>query len=292
MLNFLTAPNGIFATVVYMFLSLFFLILGRWTYRLVHPDVNVNDELVEKDNFAFAIANVGYLSGVLIALGGALTGQSSDNLLADVLDFSLYACLSIVLLNLSILINDRFILRGINLKRELTQNQNIGVGVLDASVSIATGLIIYGAVSGDSLHDAVNGSLSTIVFWLIGMMLFVLSAFVYNLILKFDLLEELKRKNLAVAIAYSGVIISIANLVRSGTQGDFISWESSGYSILYNSVIALVALPFVRVLADKLLLPGQKLTDELVHQKVPNIGAGLVEAFAYIACSILLDWTL
>ncbi len=290
--EFFTNPDSYFATFAYTILSLLFLIVSRKVYQLLHKEINMNHELVEQDNFAFAFANVGYLSGIVIALGGALTGGTTGNLINDLLDFSLYAFISIILLNLSIVLNDFLILRRMNLKHELVEDQNVGVGVLEAAISIATGLIIYGAVSGDSHHDVINGFLSTVIFWAIGMLMFVLSTFVYNAILNFNLLDEIKKNNFAVGIAYSGVIISIANLIRHGIQGDFVSWEVSAYSILYNSVIALAILPIVRVIADKLLLPGQKLTDELVNQEKPNIGAGLVEAFAYVGCSILLDWTL
>lgn len=290
--EFFTNPDSYFATLAYTVLSLLFLIVSRKVYQLLHKEVDMNYELVEKDNFAFAFANVGYLSGIIIALGGALTGGTSGNLLNDIIDFSLYAFISIILLNLSIILNDFLILRRMNLKHELVEDQNVGVGVLEAAISVATGLIIYGAVSGDSTHDVMNGFFTTVIFWAIGMLLFVISTVVYNAILNYNLLDEIKKNNFAVGVAYSGVIISIANLVRHGIQGDFISWEVSGYSILYNSIIALAILPIVRLIADKLLLPGQKLTDELVNQEKPNIGAGLVEAFAYVGCSILLDWTL
>lgn len=290
--EFFTNPDSYFATLAYTVLSLLFLIISRKVYQLLHKEVDMNYELVEKDNFAFAFANVGYLSGIIIALGGALTGGTSGNLLNDIIDFSLYAFISIILLNLSIILNDFLILRRMNLKHELVEDQNVGVGVLEAAISVATGLIIYGAVSGDSTHDVMNGFFTTVIFWAIGMLLFVISTVVYNAILNYNLLDEIKKNNFAVGVAYSGVIISIANLVRHGIQGDFISWEVSGYSILYNSIIALAVLPIVRLIADKLLLPGQKLTDELVNQEKPNVGAGLVEAFAYVGCSILLDWTL
>lgn len=292
MTDYFNNPDSYFATFAYTALSLVFLIISRKVYQLLHKEINMNHELVEKDNFAFALANVGYLSGVIIALGGALTGTTKLDLINDLISFSFYGFLSIILLNLSIILNDFLILRRMNLKHELVEDQNVGVGVLEAAISIATGLIIYGAVSGDSQHDVINGFYSTVIFWIVGMLLFVVSTIVYNAILSFNLLDEIKKNNFAVGIAYSGVIISIANLIRHGIQFDFISWEASAYAILYNSIIALAVLPIVRLIADKLLLPGQKLSDELVNQEKPNIGAGLVEAFAYIGCSILLDWTL
>jgi hypothetical protein len=48
----------------------------------------------------------------------------------------------------------------------------------------------------------------------------------------------------------------------------------------------------MRFITDKILLPGQNLTDEIINQEKPNIGAALVEAFAYIGGSVLITWCL
>ena len=38
-------------------------------------------------------------------------------------------------------------------------------------------------------------------------------------------------------------------------------------------------------------IDGQ-LTDEIINQEKPNVGAALVEAFAYIGGSVLITWAL
>jgi hypothetical protein len=48
----------------------------------------------------------------------------------------------------------------------------------------------------------------------------------------------------------------------------------------------------MRLVTDKILLPGERLTDEIVNQEKPNVGAALVEAFAYIGGSVLITWCL
>jgi len=73
---------------------------------------------------------------------------------------------------------------------------------------------------------------------------------------------------------------------------DFVSWEDSMINIAINVGIGLLFLPLVRILTDKILLPGQKLTDEIINQEHPNHGAALIEAFAYIGGSVLITWTL
>ena len=50
-------------------------------------------------------------------------------------------------------------------------------------------------------------------------------------------------------------------------------------------------LPLVRLFADKVLLPGARLSDELL-QDSPNLGAGVIEATSYLAASMLIGLTL
>ncbi len=54
----------------------------------------------------------------------------------------------------------------------------------------------------------------------------------------------------------------------------------------------MIALAVIRWLADWVLVPGVKISDEIVSQAVPNLGAGLIEAFAYIGGSFLIAWSL
>ena len=72
----------------------------------------------------------------------------------------------------------------------------------------------------------------------------------------------------------------------------FVDWTSTLANISIQTVLGCILLPIMRVFADKILLPGQKLTDEIVNQEKPNIGAGLIEAFAYIASAILITWSI
>ncbi|GCL35492.1 hypothetical protein SR1949_05870 [Sphaerospermopsis reniformis] len=52
----------------------------------------------------------------------------------------------------------------------------------------------------------------------------------------------------------------------------------------------MLSLVGIRWLADLILVPGVKISDEIVNQEIPNVGAGLIEAFAYIAASFLSGW--
>jgi len=69
------------------------------------------------------------------------------------------------------------------------------------------------------------------------------------------------------------------------------TWIEVGEILILETGIGLLILPVVRFVTDKILLPGQNLTDEIVNQEKPNIGAAIIEAFAYIGGSALIIWS-
>jgi uncharacterized membrane protein YjfL (UPF0719 family) len=273
-------------SLVYLAACFILFLLGKWAYQLFHRKVNVQHELVEKDNFAFAIAHVGYFVGLLLAIGSAIVGIS-NGLVQDMIDIFLYGLLAIVLLNLSIYINDKLILRRFSVYKEIIEDRNAGTGVIEAANGIATGLIIFGAVSGEG-----GGVVTALVFWAIGQVLLMLTAWVYSLVVPYDVHDYIEKDNVPVGLGFAGAIISIANLIRYGLMTDFISWTESLTNVGLDVGLGLLFLPIVRLFADKILLPGRNLTDELINQEHPNIGAGLIEAFAYIGGSVLITYSL
>ena len=92
-------------------------------------------------------------------------------------------------------------------------------------------------------------------------------------------------------MAFAVALIGFANIIRLAGEGDFVSWTQSLSEFGYYAVAGLILLPLSRIFADKILLSGARLTDELV-QDVPNVGAGVIEATTYLAASMLIGLTL
>jgi uncharacterized membrane protein YjfL (UPF0719 family) len=275
-------------SVTYVIGAFIMFAIGKVVYDLIHKKINVKDELVEKDNFAFSIAHTGYLAGLLLAIGGSIVGPS-NGIVNDFIDMGIYGGLSIILLNLSIIINDKVILRKFSVYKEIIEDRNEGTGVVEAAVAIASGLIIFGAVSGEGT-GLVHGILTATVFWAVGQVVLIVASLIYNFTLSYDVFGEIEKDNVAVGVAFAGVLVAIANLVRYAVSGDFISWADSFSKLGIELVVGLLLLPVVRFLADRVLLPGRKITDELVNQEKPNVGVALIEAFAYIGGSVLIIW--
>ncbi len=277
--------DNVLAALVYLACAFILFFIGKLVYKLFHPSIDVKNELVEKDNFAFATAHTGYFVGLLLAIGAAIIGES-QGLIPDLINIAIYGGLSILLLNLSILINDKIILRHFSVRKEICEDKNTGTGVVEGASAIASGLILLGAVVGD------GSWITAVIFWAIGQILIIISTWIYNLILPYNVHVEIEKDNVAAGVGFAGAMIAVANLIRFALMNDFESWSDSLSYIGIDFLIAIILLPVARFLADKILLPGQKLTDEIVNQEKPNVGAALIEAFAYIGVSILITWCL
>ena len=282
--------DGILSSFVYLIASFVLFMVGKFVYQLFHPKVKVGHELLEKDNFAFSVAYVGYFIGLLLAIGSAVYGES-EGLIIDLMDIGVYGLLAILLLNTSIIINDKIILRKFSVKKEILEDRNVGTGVVEGANAVATGLIVLGAIHGDGYGEG-GPIVTAIVYWLLGQVLMFVTALVYNAITPYDIHEEIEKDNVAVGIGMAGAMIAIANLIRFALMHDFEDWYITLENVGFDVGIGLVFLPVARLLTDKILLPGKKLTDEIVNQENPNKGAALVEAFAYVGGSVLICWAL
>jgi len=282
----ITIFDSILTALVYLASCYVVFFVGKYAYHLFHRDINVKDELVEKDNLAFAVAHTGYFIGLMFAIGAAIIGPS-HGLVQDLIDIFSYGAMGIVLLNLSIIINDKLILRKFSVRKEIIVDQNVGTGVVEGASAVATGLVIWGALSG------VGGGYDTaIVFWVIGQIMLVFVSFVYNMITPYEIHEQIEKDNVAVGIGFAGALISIGILLRFALIPDFVSWEESIINTGVDALIGIVFLPVARFIADKILLPGRNLTDEVVNQEKPNIGVAIIEAFAYIGGAVFITWSL
>ena len=258
--------------------------VGHWVFVLFRRSYAIKSELVEKDNVAFALVLCGYYLGLTFSIGGVIAGPSAG-LENDLIDMLVYGPLAIILLNLSALINDRFILSEFNIKKEILQDQNCGTGVVEFAVFVATGLNIYGALYG------LGGSIFTaIVFWVLGQTVLVLAGKYYNLITQYNIHEQIEKDNVAVGIGFAGALIAIGNLLRAASAEHFVSWQDKLMTFVLFMGVGVILLPVARIITDRILLPGRSLADELVNQVKPNQGAAFLEASSYIGASFLITW--
>lgn len=261
--------------------------LGQLAYRkLFRRRMELNLELFVKDNPAVAIALVGYYFGIVIALGGVLD-KTLSILPEKLLNLASYGCLVILLMLAGAWVGDRLILKHFDCDREIIQERNIGAAFVEAGNHIANGLILNASLGGEGGNLLVGFAC-----WLIGLGVLVLASALYPRFAKYNVFREIeKRNNPAAGIACAGLLVATGNIVRIAFAPEFQDWVSSFRVYGLNLLFCLALLVAIRWLADLILVPGVKISDEIVNQEVPNLGAGLIEAFAYIAASFLIAWS-
>ena len=268
--------------LIIAFYVLFF--IGKIVNDLLHPEYQLTHELVQKDNPALALAVVGYYAGLVLAIGGAMVGPSRG-ILKDLIDLAIYGLLSIVLLNISWFICDKVILYKFKISDELIRDQNLGTGAVCAGSSMAVGFILYGSIQGES-----GGLLTALVFWALGQAMLVLAGLLYDWITPYSVHDQIEKDNVPAGVSFGGALLAMGIILGLAGESHFISWSENLPDYLLYCVIALVLLPLVRLLTDKVLLPTVKLSDEIAVQEKPNLGAGFIEAFSYIAAAFIIYW--
>ncbi|MFM7888183.1 MAG: DUF350 domain-containing protein [Pseudanabaena sp.] len=261
--------------------------IGQFVYqKFFRRKMELNVELFVRDNSAVALALVGYYLGIAIALKSALTKSvlGWQNILINLI---LYGLLVIGLMWIGAVVCNRLILERCDSAREILEEHNFGAASLESGCHIANGLIISSAMGGDSGTWLVG-----IASYAIGLATLVMASFCYSMIAGYDVFKAIQEhNNPAVGVAFAGLLVAIGNVVHFAFLPEFENWGIS--FILYTLAIpfGLLMLIVIRWIADLILVPGVKISDEIVRQEIPNLGAGLIEAFAYIAGSLLITWS-
>ena len=282
--------NSLVHSLGYILTAFMIFYLGKLIYSLLNSKINITHELVEKDNFAFILSYVGYFIGLVIILGGAIIGESID-FYTDLIHIATYSIIGIVLLHISILISNKLILPKFDIKKEIIDDKNEGTGVIEACIYIANALILHGALIGES-DSFLEGILTFISYWFIGNIMLIIAAKIFTLWIRFDVHDYIEKDNVAVGISFGGAILAIGIVIMNALMDPFIDWTTTLIDVSLQTILGIILLPIMRFLTDKVLLPGRKLTDEIINQEKPNIGAGLLEAFAYVGSAILITWSI
>ncbi len=286
-------------TLFYIASFLVLFVISKQFFKARFRNIDINEELTLKDNVAFSILTVGYFLGVLIIFLGVIQGKSYGYKEDTILIIS-YGILGNILLIIGSVFNEKIVLiKKINLYKEIIKDENKGTGIVEAANFIGSSLIIYGAITGQSINifeDLGNfglhlsGIVSLVIFWSVGQLILLVFMKVYPAISSYKIYEELEKDNNAVGIVYSSIFIAIAYLYAQAIKEDITSWQITIENVLYYLGLGMILLPITRWVVDKVILPKSNLTHEIVHQEIPNQGAALIEAFAYIGSAVLISY--
>lgn len=246
----------------------------------------VDDELTEKDNRAVGVAAWGYLLGVAIALSGAFTGTVGVGVGESLLTLVVDGAVAVGLVRLSLLVNDKLILRRFAVRDELVRDQNAGTGFVVAGGAIATGLVIHGALSGTSA-SWLHALRDIVVYWLAGQLVLIAASLAFARAVPYDLHRVIgEEDNVAAGISFGGFLAALGLVVRAAIAGAGVDLLAELAHTAIVAVVGVVLLLATRVFADWFFLPRSPLAKEVVQDR--NTAAGAVAAASFLSVAALL----
>ena len=244
-------------------------------------------ELSHKDNPALSTLFSAFLLATGIAASGSFFGHWQDPIASAALKMLPEGLLAIVLLRASIWINDYSILSDFSITKEIGEDRNLGVSITVAASTLASGMIINGALTGYSPNYAA-GLRDLVVYWTLGQSLLVVAGMVFRRIKQYDVHRLLEYDdNPAVGWSFGGYLVGIGIVVRGATIG-------SGLSTLVNelwhtvllSLIGCTLLTVLHQTAPRIILSGIDLREEVEMNR--NTAVGIPMACLTIALAIFI----
>ena len=279
-------PRGL----VYVAMGVVVLAIARFAQDFLTP-YRIQEQLNQKDNVALAVSISGYYFGVILVFLGGLYQPFlvvADNSLGFTAEYwqdvglvIAYSIAGIVVLNIARIVVDKLVLRDFSTEEEIIRDHNAGTGAVEFAVYVAVGLIIAGAISGDS-----GGPETAVAFLVLGLAALILYTLVYEWATSFNIHEQIEADNVAVGVALAGNLIAIGIVVFKAVFGEFVGWTESIAGFVTYAAVGFILLYAVRFVVDKVLFPHVRLADELAVDR--NLGAAFIESAALISVSLIL----
>jgi uncharacterized membrane protein YjfL (UPF0719 family) len=259
---------------------------GKLVYGLFHRSTDVNEQLVIKDNAAFAVPLAAYYFSILVCLGAAFAGPQRGGLLKDSALTVGWGLASILLLNIGAKLTRHTLFAGLNPHAEIVDRGNLSAGIVAAGSYIASGLVTLGALSGPSRL------VPALALWIYGQVWLMIAVRALPLLLRYDTPPQIARDNRAVALSTAGALIAVGNILRLALTA--VPPDPSAAIALVTGYAALgvALLPLCCEAAQFLLWRGFTARHELLEQDKPNAGVGFLLGLFYIGASVLVGWCL
>lgn len=245
-----------------------------------------HEELTEKDNSALGTALTGYLIGLGIALTGAIQAAFGQTLQDGLISIAFSGTLAIILMRISLVINDKLILHKFKIYKELIDDRNSGTGFVIAGSSIATGLMLAGVLTGESESWA-TAVTDTLIYWIAGQIILVIGAFIFSSTCGYDIHKVIEDDdNIPAGISFGGFLIALGVISYGCLKGATGNIQAELILTSVAAVFGIILLISSSVVCDKLLLPKSQFIKEIVIDK--NVAAGTISLAVFISVGALL----
>ena len=256
----------------------------------VVANVSSTEELATRDNFAYGIAMAGGILSLALMLTGAVSGQPGSTYLNEVISVLAYGILGLLLIKVGRWMQDKIVLRGIELQDQIRAG-NLAAALVDAANTIATGLMLR-AVMLWVETDALSGLLLVLsAFVSVQILLAIVASYrgwVYSRRHDGSSLQlALNDGQIALAIRFFGHVIGVALAVTAASGIVAYFTEDIALALLRWVGVALILTIFLSLIASlarKIVLLGVDVVEEVDNQN--NVGVAAIEAAIAIAVGL------
>lgn len=266
--------------VAYVVMGVIVLLVAKLVVDVMTP-FDLQSELTVKDNPAAGLVLVGYFAGVIIIYLGAVIGPEPEGLMSSAeiasmmaIDFA-YAMAGILFLNVGRWVVDKLVLHRFSTVKEIMEDRNVGTGAVECGCSIATALIVAGAIHGETELAWWSGPVSAVVFFVLGQTTLVAFGLFYQWITRYDVHAEIERDNVAAGAALGFSMLAMGIIVLKAVAGDLESWSETLMWFAIQVVMGFVLLMVLRKITDALFLPDTTIHHEIAADK--NLNAAWIE---------------
>ncbi|MCI5108433.1 MAG: DUF350 domain-containing protein [Candidatus Pacebacteria bacterium] len=241
--------------------------------------VEYDEEIEGRSNLAVALHRAGFFAGIGIGLLATVSDASGHFWKSIALMFWDGANIAFMML-IAKFVLDQVIIPGVQNTREILDG-NLSVAWVEFGGYIATGLIAYGAVSGEG-----GGLLSSYVFFVLGQVALVIVTVLFEKFTPFNLIKEIHEGNVSAGVMLCGILISLGVVLEASLSGPFVGWTTDIFSFVVYAGVGLVFLWAIYLAVDKLFLPNTTMTVEI--QRDRNVGASALTATMMVVCSLVV----
>ncbi|MGH7816295.1 MAG: DUF350 domain-containing protein [Candidatus Binatia bacterium] len=233
------------------------------------------NETLFRDNPALGIRYALFVIAVVLALLGIFDRSQGDS---GAWLFIQHALLAAILIYLSRHLNDRLILYHFSNNREVVQEKNVAVALVEGATYLASAYIIAGA-----FYDWENGRTIAVVWFFIGQLLLIILAFLYRAVDR-GVDSALDGQNLAVGISLGSFLLSGGMVCGAVISGPSHGWRHDLSIVAAYIAVWIVLMLVAHVVSDLLTFRSSRLRDEVMEQR--NIAAALFKAVIFLAVTL------
>ncbi|WP_395373853.1 DUF350 domain-containing protein [Marinicella sp. W31] len=259
--------------------------------------VHVKNELDKKDNFSFGVTVAAGVLALMLMLSAAISGYASASILQEFINVTLYSIYGVIFLIIGNAIQDRLILRGIDLDQAI-KSENLAAGFVVAANLLAVGLMINGIYRWiEETPLGMPPHLSLLVIFLASQVVLAFVALIRTKVYSSrhngkSWSDAIHSGNKAVAIRYFGQIIATALAI--GAAGNLVQYDSATMSGLLLTAGLWLSVSLGITLAVWILykaivfivLTKVNIVEEVDNQQ--NVGVAAIEAALFIGIAALI----